>query len=111
MSEQWTLAEGIQKLLPANERDEPDISDLVVYKRQITLDVSLAQGAGDDGEEGISLILTVLGDELEDDDGLWMCSKCIVPATGETLSQLAERIAKGLGIAPEERVWEDGEAS
>jgi len=109
VSEKWTLAEGIQKLLPANSAEEPEISDLGISRRHLVLDVSIAMGEAD-GEQGISVILGLPEHPTrEDEDEFWNFSHLMLPGVGESFQQLTARIAQALGIAPDECVWEDGE--
>lgn len=117
MSEKWTLTEGIEKLLPKNP-EEAEISDLGTSRRQLTLDISIAEGRGEDGTPGISVILSLPMsgvapvDEEQDSRSqplFWDFSGLMVPTDGETMPELVKRIAKELGIKPDERVWEDGE--
>jgi hypothetical protein len=117
MSEKWTLTEGIEKLLPENP-EEAEISDLGTPRRQLTLDISIAEGRGEDGTPGISVILSLPADytmppgeeqDTRSQSYFWDFSCLMVPAEGETMQGLVARIAKELGIKPDERVWEDGE--
>ena len=117
MNGKWTLAEGSQKLFSFDEEGEPEIEDLATYGRQLTLDVSLAEvevdeidGVKVEPTKGVSVILQAkIPSSLDlEDEGTWMFSRIIYPGDGEALSKLAIRIAKGLGIEPEECIWEDG---
>jgi hypothetical protein len=112
----WTLDEGINKLR-LDDSEEAEITDLGIGARQLTLDVSIAEGLVD-GEEGISVTLSIpVGDIPSPDDEqdtrsqplYWDFSCFMVPAQGETKPELIHRIAKTLGIKPDERVWQDGE--
>jgi hypothetical protein len=47
------------------------------------------------------------GDDAWKDDDCWIFSRTIFPMERETLPELAKRIAIGLGVKPDERVWED----
>ncbi len=114
MSEKWTLAEGIEKLFSVDATGETGISDLATYERQLVLDISFAEievdeidGVKVEPTKGISVILT--GDNPLEDDDTWMFSRAIFPVDGETLPQLVQQIAKGLGIQPDERIWENGD--
>ena len=112
MSEKWTLAEGLEKLFAPLE-DESGIEDLWTERRQITLDISFAEvevdeidGVKAEKTKGINVMLTGGEDAWKDDD-CWIFSRTIFPVEGETLPELAKRIAMGLGVKPNERVWED----
>ena len=101
----WTLAEAKNKLFG----DEPELSDLGIVRRQITVDVSIAEGSDEDGE-GLSVILTPSGQERDDEeDGWWNFSFLVHCQEGISKPELVELIAKTLAIGAEERVWEDGE--
>jgi hypothetical protein len=52
MSNNWTLEEAKGKLFG----DEPELTDLGIARRQITFDVSIAEGSDEDGV-GLSVIL------------------------------------------------------
>jgi hypothetical protein len=105
MGKKWTLAEAKGKLFG----DEPELSDLGVMKRQLTFDISIAEGT-DSGGDGLSVILTPSGQECEDDkDGCWDFSFVVHYRDGISKPELVELIAEKLGIGPHERVWEDGE--
>src|SRR5260221_4428215 len=116
MSKEWTLAEGIEKLFPKNPGEESEIDDLSTYERQLALfDVSFAEietdeigGMKVEKTKGVSVMLTG-GEDAWGDDDPWIFSRETFPAEGETLPELVLRIAKGLGIEPDERVWEDGD--
>jgi hypothetical protein len=109
MNEKWTLAEGIKKLLPTNKGEEPEISDLGLSRRQLVLDVSIAEG-GEEGNPGISVILGIPDYPTpEDGEEFWDFTCFMRPRDGESFQALVARIAQALGIAPDERVWEDGE--
>ena len=100
----WTLAEAKNKLFG----DDPELSDLGISRRQITVDISIAEGSDEDGE-GLSVILTPSGQERDDnEDGWWNFSFLVHYRDGISGPELVEIIAKTLGIGPEERVWEDG---
>lgn len=100
MAEKWTLAEGIEKLLPA---EEAEINDLGTPKRHLCLDVSIAEGQ-EDGEQGISVILSTIGIEE-----YLNFSALVLPEEGESLQDVIARIARILEIKPEEQIWKDGE--
>ncbi|SRR6266567_115550 len=113
MAKQYTLAEGIHLL---TEGDEPEISDLVAYKRRtVIMDISFAV-LEVDGEQGFSVIISSAGSEdplpseVDGDPPPWNFSRVILPRDGEALPDLAVRIAKELGIDPDERIWEDTDA-
>src|SRR5258708_494895 len=113
MSKKWALAEGIEKLLSENSEGESEIDDLSTYERRLTLDVSFAvvevdavDGMKIDKTSGINVILS--GDNPLEDDDSWLFSRTILPVDGETLPELVKRIATGLGIKPDGRIWEDG---
>ncbi len=105
VEKKWTLAEAKNKLFG----DEPELSDLGIMRRQITLDVSIAEGSDENGD-GLSVILTPSEQERDDnEDGWWNFSFLVHYREDVSKSELIEIIAKNLGIGPEERVWEDGE--
>ncbi len=113
MGEKWTLAEGIEKLFSENAEGDPEIDDLSTYERHLVLDVSFAEievteidGVKVEPTKGISVILT--GDNPLENDDAWMFSRAIFPVEGETLPELVKRIATGLGVSSDEKVWEDG---
>ncbi len=116
-SKMWTLDEGIRQLLPGNP-DEAEITNLGTMARQLTLDISIAEGVDDDGKEGISVLLAIPLDEAPDPDDkqdgrsqpmFWDFSCFMVPLPGETKAELIHRVASALGIQPDERIWQDGE--
>lgn len=113
VANQYTLAEGIHLL---TQGEEPDISDLVTYKHHtVVMDISFAV-VHEDGEPGFSVIIaSCASDDVEppEDDGdppPWNFSRVILPRPGESLVDLSVRIAKELGIDPQERIWEDADA-
>ncbi|SRR5260221_8138550 len=116
MTKKLTIAEGAPLLLESDE-DKPGINDLVTYKRQLVLDVSfaIADGPEVEGGPGISVILSsTASDDVEppeddEDPPPWNFSRTIVPREGESLHDLATRIANELGIEPEEHIWEDAD--
>ena len=78
----------------------------MAYKCRLTLDVSFAVV-----EDGISVILSPEGlEESDRDDNRGNFSVVFVPDEGETLLSLLRRIAQGLGINPDDRIWEDADA-
>lgn len=116
MSEKWTLAEGVKKLFPVDTNGDSEITDLATYERQITLDISFAEietdeidGVKVEPTKGISVMLTGDNPLYEEDGDCWIFSRAIFPMEGETLPELVQRIAKGLGIEPNERIWENGD--
>jgi hypothetical protein len=104
MSNNWTLEEAKGKLFG----DEPELSDLGIARRQITMDVSIAEGSDEDGE-GLSVIVTPSDYEYGSDDETWHFSYLVHYREGVSKPELVAMIAKTLGISPDERVWEDGE--
>jgi len=116
-SEKWTLAEGIEKLFASIE-DESGVDDLSTYERHLTLDISFAvtdeideiNGIKIEPTRGINIILTADNPSYEEDGECWMFSRTILPMEGETLPSLVQRIAIGLEVKPEERIWEDGQS-
>jgi hypothetical protein len=119
MSRKWTLTEGVQKLFSNNADGEPEIDDLSTEERRLTLDVSFAVVEVDEYNsvkiaptKGISVILSGFppNDGKEHDEDIWMFSRVILPDDGETLPELVQRIALGLGIQSNERIWEDGQS-
>jgi hypothetical protein len=102
MSIKWTLAEAKNKPFG----DEPELSDLGIVRRQITVAISIAEGSDKNGE-GLSVILAPSGQEEDvHEEGLWCFSFLVHYQKGVSKPEL---IAKTWGIGPEERVWEDGE--
>ncbi len=113
------LAAIVQKkqqgsLVSSTPEKEAEIGDLATYGRQLTLDVSFAEieveeidGVKVEPTKGISVILT--GDNPLGDDDVWMFSRAIFPLPEETLPALVQRVAEGLGIKPDERIWENGD--
>jgi len=109
MDEKWTLEEGIEKILPADPKEFPELDDLGISKRQLILDVSMTEGQHN-GERGISIILQVPEVEPEEDEEYPSFSGFFPQREGETLQKAAKRVATMLGIQPDERVWEDGDS-
>jgi hypothetical protein len=105
-SKKWTLAEGIQKLLPMDAEGTPEINDLGTPKRDLCLDVSFADVSSEDGTF-LSVIVTV-GEGLEEDDYINMAGTAEAKE-GETLQELAVRVANMFGIHPDECIWQNGE--
>lgn len=118
MAEKWTLAEGIEKLFSVDKNGDPEIEDLSTEKRQLTLDISFAEvevdeidGVKVEPTKGISVMLTGDNPSHDEDGDCWIFSRTIFPMEGETLPELVKRIAQGLGVKPEECIWEDGDLS
>lgn len=105
MNEKWTLAEGIQKL----SGDTPEINDLGISKRQLCLDVSFTDASSEEGI-ALSVILSTPGvGKGEDDEWVHVESESVPAGEGESLQELAVRVAAMFNIHPDERVWENGE--
>lgn len=117
-TEKWTLVEGIKRLALGDPEAEAEAGDLITYSRQLTFDISIAEEQDpNDGTAGISVILSVpiaddkpSADESQDSRSqslFWDFCCFMIPAEGESMSELIERIAATLGIKPDERVWQD----
>src|SRR5260370_29471540 len=105
-SEKWTLAEGIEKLLPHKPEEEPEIIDVGTSRRQLCLDISIAEGqSAEDGRDGISVILEAPGIEPEEDEEYPRFNGFFPLRKGETSQDVVARVATILGIQSDERVW------
>jgi hypothetical protein len=101
-----TLDAGMDKLL--SDDTNTCIDDLVTHGRTLSnVDISFSIiPALDTPTEALSVIITP-DYEVTDERNTWHFSAIFYPNKGESIKDLAARIAKSLGVAPDEQIWID----